>query len=163
MDTILVVNAGSSSVKFQVFAIEGAGPRRLIKGQVDGIGTRPRLRAEDASGQRLIDQSHEPGLVKDVPVALQTAGTWLRQSHQIDAAAVGHRVVHGGPQYERPVAIDDAVLSQLERYTPLAPLHQPNNLAAITALRARAPGLLQVACFDTAFHRAHPALADHYA
>jgi acetate kinase len=71
--------------------------------------------------------------------------------------------VHGGPEYDHPVMIDDEVLSHLERYAPLAPLHQPNNLAPIYALRARAPGLRQVACFDTAFHRAHPALADHYA
>jgi acetate kinase len=164
MDTILVVNAGSSSVKFQAFTVEGSTePRRLVKGQIDGIRTRPRLRAEDAHGQQLIDHAYAPELVSDVPVALQIAGTWLRQSQRIEMIAVGHRVVHGGPRYERPIAIDDAVIAQLERYTPLAPLHQPNNLAAIKALHARAPELLQVACFDTAFHRTHDALADHYA
>jgi acetate kinase len=85
----------------------------------------------------------------------------LRETQQLEPIAAGHRVVHGGPQYDKPVVVDDAVLAH--RYTPLAPLHQPNNLAPIRAIRVRAPGLLQVACFDTAFHRMHPALADHYA
>jgi acetate kinase len=76
MDTILVVNAGSSSVKFQVFAIDGAGPQRLIKGQVDGVGTQPRLRAEATDEQSLIDQRFAPDDVKDVPAALQAAGAW---------------------------------------------------------------------------------------
>jgi acetate kinase len=164
MDTILVVNAGSSSVKFQVFGADGtAQPRRLIKGQVDGVGTRPRLRAEDADKRQLVDQSYDPEQVKTVPAALQSAGTWLRETQNLDPIAAGHRVVHGGPRYDKPVMIDDAVLSHLEGYAPLAPLHQPNNLAPIHAIRASAPGLLQVACFDTAFHRTHPALADHYA
>src|SRR4051812_24787080 len=164
MDTVLVVNAGSSSVKLQVFAIDGAGePQRLIKGQVDGIGTRPRLRAEGADKKQLIDQAYAPEDVKTVPVALQTAGDWLRRTQQLDPVAVGHRVVHGGPEYDRPIALDGTVVSNLERYVPLAPLHQPNNLAPIQAIRARSPELLQVACFDTAFHRTHDALADHYA
>ena len=164
MDTILVVNAGSSSVKFQVFGAEaGAKPRRLIKGQVDGVGTRPRLRAEAADQGQLVDQSYDPSQVKDVPAALERAGTWLRATQNLEPVAAGHRVVHGGPRYDRAVAIDDEVLAHLEGYAPLAPLHQPNNLAPIRAIRARTPALLQVACFDTAFHRTHHALADHYA
>jgi acetate kinase len=164
MDTILVVNAGSSSVKFQVFAVEGkSGPRRLIKGQMDGIGTRPRLRAEDADKTPLIDRSYVPAEVGDVPAALQTAGAWLRETRKLEPSAVGHRVVHGGPKYDRPVLVDSTVLADLERYTSLAPLHQPNNLAPIRSMLARFPGLPQVACFDTAFHRGHSALADHYA
>ena len=94
---------------------------------------------------------------------MQIAAAWLRERQELELIAVGHRVVHGGPEYTRPIMIDDEVLSHLERYAPLAPLHQPNNLAAIYALRARAAGLRQVACFDTAFHRTHSALADHYA
>ena len=164
MDTILVVNAGSSSVKFQMFAISrSAEPERVIKGQVDGIGTQPRLRAEGSDKKLLVDQRYAPERVKDVSAALQTAGAWLRASQKLEPIAVGHRVVHGGPEYDRPIMIDDKVLSHLDRYAPLAPLHQPNNLAPIYALRARAPGLRQVACFDTAFHRTHHALADHYA
>src|SRR4051794_9506563 len=164
MDTILVVNAGSSSVKFQVFAVDGlADPTCLIKGQVDGIGTRPRLRAYANDRTQLVDRVYTPEGMKDVSSALQAAGAWLRETQKVDLIAVGHRVVHGGPDYDRPVVVDDAVLARLERCASLAPLHQPNNLAAIYALRARAPDLRQVACFDTAFHRTHGPLADRYA
>jgi acetate kinase len=164
MDTILVVNAGSSSVKFQVFAAgDDGGLRRLIKGQMDGIGSRPRLRAENTDGKILIDQSYASAQVGDVPAALLTAGAWLRETQKLEPAAVGHRVVHGGPQYDRPVRVDTEVLARLERLVSLAPLHQPNNLAPIRALLARFPNLPQVACFDTAFHRGHSAVADHYA
>jgi acetate kinase len=164
MDTILVVNAGSSSVKFQVFDADGPDRlKRLIKGQMSGIGTRPRLHAEAADRTPLIDQSYAPEDVADVATALAVAGTWLRQTQNLEPVAVGHRVVHGGPQYDRPVLVDMSVLADLERYVPLAPLHQPNNLAPIRSLLARFPDLPQVACFDTAFHRGHSALADHYA
>jgi acetate kinase len=164
MDTILVVNAGSSSVKFQVFRAErGNDLTRLIKGQVDGIGTRPRLRATAADGTLLVDETFSPEKVADVPAALASAGAWLRNMQNLDPVAVGHRVVHGGPHYDRPTLVDAAVLAQLERYVSLAPLHQPNNLAPIRSLMARAPELPQVACFDTAFHRGHDPLADHYA
>ncbi|MFL5103863.1 MAG: acetate/propionate family kinase [Xanthobacteraceae bacterium] len=164
MDTILVVNAGSSSLKFQVFATDGAQDlRRLVKGQMDGIGTRPRLRADAADGKRLIDRSYPPGEVPDVPTAIGATATWLRETQKVQLLAVGHRVVHGGPEYDRPVLVDQEVVTRLDRYVSLAPLHQPNNLAPIRALLARRPDLPQVACFDTAFHRGHDALADHYA
>jgi acetate kinase len=164
MDPILVVNAGSSSVKFQVFAIDGERDlRRLIKGQMDGIGTRPRLRAAAADGTVLIDEAYVRERVADVAAALATAGEWLRETQTLHPVAVGHRVVHGGPQYDRPVLVDANVLHDLERYVPLAPLHQPNNLAPIRSVLARFPDIPQVACFDTAFHRGHDALADHYA
>src|SRR5215470_744763 len=125
MDTILAVNAGSSSVKFQVFAVAGGDLERLIKGQMDGIGTRPRLRAEAAGKRSLVDRAYAVEQVKDVPAALQTAGTWLRETQKLEPVAVGHRVVHGGPEYNRPILVDAAVLATLERYVPLAPLHQP--------------------------------------
>src|ERR1043165_8934789 len=163
MGPILVVNAGSSSVKFQGFATGATGPHRLLKGQVDAIGTKPRLRAEGADKKKLIDQTYAPEQLKDVSAALQTAGSWLRESQKIEPAAVGHRVVHGGPEYDQPILIDQSVLARLERYAPLAPLHQPNNLAPIRVLLDRMPGIPQVACFDTAFHRSHHAVADHYA
>jgi acetate kinase len=164
MDTILVVNAGSSSVKFQVFDTDGnSGLTRLIKGQMDGIGARPRLRAAAADGTVLIDEAYAPERMADVPTALATAGAWLRETQNLAPIAVGHRVVHGGPQYDRPTLVDARVLADLERYVSLAPLHQPNNLAPIRSIQARFPDLPQVACFDTAFHRSHPALADHYA
>jgi acetate kinase len=164
MDTILVVNAGSSSVKFQVFSIEEAGElRRRIKGQMDGIGSRPRLRANGAASEPLIDRTYPTETVPSVPAAMGIAGEWLRGELSIHPIAVGHRVVHGGPDYDKPVLIDHRVVASLERFVSLAPLHQPHNLAPIRSILAGFPTLPQVACFDTAFHRTHSALADHYA
>jgi acetate kinase len=164
MDTILVVNAGSSSVKFQVFSIEGEGKlRRLIKGQMDGIGSRPRLRASGADSDPLADRAYPIESVPDIPAAMGVAGGWLRDELRINPMAVGHRVVHGGPDYDRPVLIDHGVVARLERFVALAPLHQPHNLAPIRSLLANFPTLPQVACFDTAFHRTHDAVADYYA
>jgi acetate kinase len=164
MDAILVVNAGSSSLKFQVFGTDGSrNLQRLVKGQMDGIGTRPRLRAEAADKTSLIDRIYATGEVADLPSAIQQAAAWLRETQRVDLVAVGHRVVHGGPEYDRPVLVDAQTLARLERYVSLAPLHQPNNLAPIRTLLARRPELPQVACFDTAFHRGHGGVADHYA
>jgi len=164
MDTILVVNAGSSSVKFQVFSIEGEGKlRRLIKGQMDGIGSRPRLRASGADSDPLADRAYPIESVPDIPAAMGIAGAWLRDELRINPMAVGHRVVHGGPDYDRPVLIDHGVVARLERFVALAPLHQPHNLAPIRSLLTNFPALPQVACFDTAFHRTHDAVADYYA
>jgi acetate kinase len=164
MDTILVVNAGSSSVKFQVFALESDGElTRRIKGQMDGIGTRPRLRATAHDGATLIDRSYRQAEVADVDAALALVGTWLRRDQEIEPIAVGHRVVHGGPDYDRPVLVDDHVIARLARYVSLAPLHQPHNLAPIRSIRAGFPRLPQVACFDTAFHRGHAAVVEHFA
>jgi acetate kinase len=164
MDTILVVNAGSSSVKFQVFAVDGDGRlQRQIKGQMDGIGSRPRLRAIGVNGEPLADLVYAVEAVQDVPAALMTTGDWLRSELGVNPLAVGHRVVHGGPDYDRPVFADQAVVTRLERFTPLAPLHQPHNLAPVRTLMNKFPTLPQVLCFDTAFHRDHDPLADHYA
>jgi len=164
MDTILIINAGSSSVKFQVFSVDGDGRlQRQIKGQMDGIGSRPRLRASGAGGDKLADRAYPIENVRDVTAALQIAADWLRDELRITPLAVGHRVVHGGPEYDRPVLIDHGVVSHLEKLAPLAPLHQPYNLAPIRALLANFPSLPQVACFDTAFHRSHSDLADFYA
>ena len=164
MDTILIVNAGSSSLKFQVFAVGAERDLKcLVKGQVDGIGTRPRLRAVTPDRTVLVDRSYQQQEVQYLPDAIHVAGTWLEETQRFNFVAAGHRVVHGGPGYSGPVLISDGVLARLESYTPLAPLHQQNNLAPIRALRALRPGLPQVACFDTAFHRAHGELADRYA
>jgi acetate kinase len=164
MDTILVVNAGSSSIKFQIFAIEGEGKlRRQLKGQMDGIGSRPRLCAKDADGELLVDRAYQTEAVSDVLAGMAIARDWLRDERRIVPTAVGHRVVHGGPDYDRPVLIDQSVVSRLERFVTLAPLHQPYNLAPIRLLLTNRSTLPQVACFDTAFHRSHGELADHYA
>lgn len=164
MDTILVVNAGPSSVKFQVYSIEGEGRlRREIKGRIDGIGRRLRLRASAANGDPLANRTYPVAAASDVAAAMEIASAWLRDEHRIHPIAVGHRVVHGGPEFDRPVLIDRGVMARLERLVALAPLQQPHNLAPVRPILANFPGLPQVACFDTAFHRTHAAVADHYA
>ena len=164
-DTILVVNAGSSSIKFSSYEI-GDGPTLRLgsKGQMDGIGTHARLRVRDKQGAALTDQKYSTDDVPDLSAAMAAVGDWLR-THLNGGApvAVGHRVAHGGPRYAAPVKVDEAVLTALERLVPLAPLHQPHNLGPIRSIRARLPGTPQVACFDTAFHRGHADVADRYA
>lgn len=164
-ETILVLNAGSSSVKFQLFAVGDAGNLiRQLKGQIEGIGTNPHLLAKGKDGATLIDTTWPASAVADAPAALDKTVGWLQQ--QLDGAlpsAVGHRVAHGGPDFAEPTLVDDAVLDRLARLVPLAPLHQPNNLAPIRAIRARRPDMRQVACFDTAFHRGHSEVAQRYA
>jgi acetate kinase len=164
-EIILVVNAGSSSLKFELFRIDAEDAlARMIKGQVDGIATRPRLFVKDAEGHVLFDEQHPAASVPDLPGALALARSRLAgQLGDAAPAAVGHRVVHGGPEYDAPTLVDDQVLAELERFVPLAPLHQANNLAPIRAVRARDPALPQVACFDTAFHRGHSAAAERFA
>jgi acetate kinase len=163
-DTILVVNAGSSSIKFQLFAIK---PRehldRLLRGQIEGIGTKPRLMAKGADGSVVIDTTWDAKDVGDLPQALDRLVLFLREHVGQLPVAIGHRVVHGGSEFIEPIAVDSWVLERLQRFIPLAPLHQPNNLAPIEIVLNRQPHLLQVACFDTAFHRHHPEVADRYA
>ncbi|MFO1075572.1 MAG: acetate/propionate family kinase [Geminicoccaceae bacterium] len=164
-DTLLVVNAGSSSIKFQLFEVLAGGRLDLeLKGQLEGIGSRPRLEAKDGDGRRLIDDVYDPGEIHDVAQALDHLGQWLQEQLQGQKPiAIGHRVVHGGPSYSRPVLIDEEVIGRLDELADLAPLHQPNNLAPIRAIRERFPDIPQVACFDTAFHRSHPEVADRFA
>jgi acetate kinase len=127
MDAILVVNAGSSSVKFQIFGVyEDRGLKRLVKGQMDGIGTLPRLIAKGSGDSQLIDRTYEAPEVPNVGVAMLVVGEWLRTTQQFELMAVGHRVVHGGAKYDRPVIVDQAAVATLEQYVSLAPLHQPN-------------------------------------
>ncbi|QND34589.1 acetate/propionate family kinase (plasmid) [Sinorhizobium meliloti] len=163
MDALLVVNAGSSSLKFQVFGIAGMVLTHQIRGKVDGIGTRPRLQATAADGTKLIDQTYDAKAVRDLPAAITEARRWLLTLEGFELQAVGHRVVHGGPDYKRPVLIDAAVLDRLAGYQDLAPLHQPNNLAPIRLAMEINPDVPQVACFDTAFHRGHAKHTDCYA
>jgi acetate kinase len=163
MDAILVINAGSSSLKFQVFGIEGGDLIRRLRGQIDGIGVRPRLRAADGEGIELVDRSYDVGEVADVPAALAELRGWLRTREGLAVRAIGHRVVHGGPDHARPVLVDAAVLARLAGYEALAPLHQPSNLAPIRLAMEIDPTVPQVACFDTAFHRGHANHADCYA
>jgi acetate kinase len=163
--SILVVNAGSSSVKFSIYDTDDGHTLSLAsKGHIDGIGTRPRLRARTAGGATLDDQAYPAHDVPDASAAMARVGGWLR-SHLdgVLPVAVGHRVAHGGPDHASAALVDDALLTALERLAPLAPLHQPYNLGPIRTIQARFPGIPQVACFDTAFHRSHPDVADRYA
>ena len=163
--TILVVNAGSSSIKFSLYETGDGGTLSLAsKGQLYGIGAQPRLRVVDARGAPLSDQKYPPDDVPDVSAAMARVGGWLRTHLDgVWPVAVGHRVAHGGPAYATAALVDDAVLAALEQLVPLAPLHQPHNLGPIRTIQARFPGTPQVACFDTAFHRGHAAVADRYA
>ena len=163
MDVILVLNAGSSSLKFQIFAMGLTGLERKVRGQIDGIGVHTRFRAADAAGAVLIDERPEVNAIPDLPAATRALKVWLRGLSGYTLRAVGHRVVHGGPDYSAPIRIDEVALERLRAFEALAPLHQPNNLAPIRLVRELVPDLPQVACFDTAFHRNHPAVADCYA
>ncbi len=161
MTTLLVVNAGSSSLKFQLFEAGDGAPKRRIRGQMDGIGVHPRLRATDAAGATLVDA--EQSRVLDLPTAIAATRAWFQTLGGLDIHAVGHRVVHGGPDFDRPALIDADILARLDALCSLAPLHQPNNLAPIRLVMEIAPEAPQVACFDTAFHRTRAPYADCYA
>ena len=164
-ETILVLNSGSSSIKFQLFAVSARERlERRMKGLIEGIGTRPRFTAKGATGDSLVDETWPAAEVGTVPAALAKLVAFLRE--QIGGQlprAIGHRVVHGGPIYTSPVIVTDAVLDRLQQLVPLAPLHQPNNLAPIRTILDRLPDLPQVACFDTAFHQGHAEVADRFA
>jgi acetate kinase len=162
MEAILVLNAGSSSLKFQLLAAT-PGLDRQVRGQIDGIGVRPRLHASGAHGVILVDRTWAAAELPNLPAATEALRTWLSGLGGVELRAVGHRVVHGGPDFDRPVRIDADVLARLTALEPLAPLHQPHNLAAIRVVAAIDPDLPQVACFDTAFHRGHPEHTDCYA
>ncbi|MGK9200748.1 acetate/propionate family kinase [Sinorhizobium meliloti] len=163
MEALLVINAGSSSLKFQIFGIATAGLERQVRAKLDGIGTRPRLKATAADGTELTDRSLDRTDVRDLPAALSVARDWLATLRGFDLRAIGHRVVHGGPDYVRPVLIDTTVLDRLSSYQDLAPLHQPNNLAPIRLAMEIKPDVPQVACFDTGFHRGRAEHTDCYA
>ena len=164
-DTILVLNAGSSSIKFSLFAAAGVEPAVVAQGQIEGIDTSPHFIVQDAAGQTAHEQSWAQGTQLGHDGAVAHIGDWLQETYaaQHQLAAVGHRVVHGGVDYAAPVRIDREVVAQLETLVPLAPLHQPHNLAPIRSLLERRPQLPQVACFDTAFHRSNPPLAQMFA
>ncbi|MGZ9092114.1 MAG: acetate/propionate family kinase [Rhodoplanes sp.] len=162
MSSIAVVNAGSSSVKFAVFDAPAETSLRL-KGQIEGIGVTPRAKLSDAQGKGLLQEDLQPDGF-DHAAATQTmmriAAPWLEGR---DISAVGHRVVHGGCEYAAPLLLTDEIIERLATFIPLAPLHQPHNLAVIRAIRASHPQLPQVACFDTAFHRSQPPIAQAFA
>jgi len=160
-DFALVLNAGSSSLKYRVFRRPEANAWRLDeRGQIEGIGTSPHLIAKDATGTTLADEKLNAG-INSGPKALNALAERLHSQYGgARVLGVGHRVVHGGPCFADPVVVTPAVLAELHRLTPLAPLHQPYNLAAIEAVSERLPGVPQVACFDTSFHRGQSKVAE---
>jgi acetate kinase len=164
MDAIAVVNAGSSSIKFSLYTGNGKDLTLIARGQAEGLFTAPKFVAKDAQGQVLAEKTWGEGVRLGHEGALEHLVSFLRShfsEHRL--VAVGHRVVHGGLEYSKPVRVDARVVAALEKFVPLAPLHQPHNLAPIRALLARAPELPQIACFDTAFHRGQPAVAQAFA
>ncbi len=162
---LLVLNAGSSSLKFRTFELDGQRLEGGLSGQIDAIGTHARLRVTGPDGTRLEDRALEGAdATPDAQSALALLVRWLgARLAGRRIAAVGHRVVHGGPRHAEPVRVDEALLADLDTLVPLAPLHQPHNLAPIRALAAVWPDVAQVACFDTAFHRTQPAEAETFA
>jgi acetate kinase len=159
-DHVLTLNAGSSSIKFALFAAAAPWPRLLAEGQVQGLGAQPTLEAEIVGGGSLkgpmVGENHAAGV--------QQILEWLKESFpEIAIKAVGHRVVHGGVRYAAPTIVDDRVLQELRELEPLAPLHEPHNVAGIEAARRVFPSAPQVACFDTAFHRGHNFVNEAYA
>lgn len=164
MDVILVINAGSSSVKFSIFAVGGNRLSQICNGNIEEIDTNPRFRVRQPGGELLDEQRWPEGVRLGHDGAVTFLFDWLRgHSAGYTPIGVGHRIVHGGSQYAAPVRVDDAVIAQLEALVPLAPLHQPHNLAALKAIAARRSNLPQVACFDTAFHHGQPAIATQFA
>jgi acetate kinase len=162
-NALLVLNAGSSSLKFSVF-LDDDPPRLLLRGQLEGLPTRPRFVARNATAI-VAEKEWEPGVRLDHRGAIEYLLAWGRSGVLGDRRiiAVGHRVVHGGAKYSAPVRLDAETLAELEALVSLAPLHQPHNVAAIKAVAQMAPNLAQVACFDTSFHRAQPAVAQAFA
>jgi acetate kinase len=160
-DYLLVLNAGSSSLKFCVYRRWDPQLWEIdAHGQIGGLGTAPRFTASRKRGGITVDE-RLIAAVRDAPSALEHLAVWLRAQYgNAHVLGVGHRVVHGGVRYAEPVLVTPAVLDDLRALVPLAPLHQPHNLAAIDAVSARLPGVPQVACFDTSFHRGWPAVAE---
>jgi acetate kinase len=161
-DYAVVLNAGSSSLKFCVYRKPHARGWRLeARGQIEGIATSPRFSAKDGNGARLADQTLDTATVRDGRTALDSLADWLRDRFGgARILGVGHRIVHGGSRFKGPVVVTPEVLQELQRLVPLAPLHQPYNIAAIEAVSERLPQVPQVACFDTSFHRGQPAVAE---
>jgi acetate kinase len=158
---VLVLNAGSSSLKFCVYRCPERAPWQLdARGAIDGIGSAPRFVGKDGTSRTIEDRALT-GEVRDGRGALDALAGWLRERFGgATVLGVGHRVVHGGARFDAPTIVTPEVMTALRALVPLAPLHQPHNLAAIDAVSERLPDVPQVACFDTSFHRGHAAVAD---
>jgi acetate kinase len=160
-DYVLVLNAGSSSLKFCVYRRPDDKDWEVAaRGQIEGVGTSPRLSAKDAQGEVLVNE-HLNAAVADGNAAIEALASWLRSKWSgARVLGVGHRVVHGGVRFSQPIVLTRQILADLSELIPLAPLHQPYNLAAIEAVFNRLPDVPQVACFDTGFHSHHSEVAN---
>jgi acetate kinase len=159
---ILTLNAGSSSIKFALFDLE-TELAEAVRGEVEGLGSTPHLQAEKA-GRKFADTALDAAKVTDHASALTVALDVLeKEIGGVAIAAVGHRVVHGGIAFTESIVLDEPRIADLQKLSPLAPLHQPHNLSGIRAAQRAFPDAMQVACFDTAFHRSHPWVNDTYA
>ncbi|MGJ5023297.1 acetate/propionate family kinase [Bradyrhizobium oligotrophicum] len=163
MQHILTLNSGSSSIKFALFE-EDAVLVETVHGQIEGLGrSAPHLEAK-LRGAPLADERLDAASAADHEAALGVVLEVLQRAiGRTEVDAVGHRVVHGGLAFTRPIVVNDDVLNDLQKLIPLAPLHQPHNLSGVRAAHRAFPGAMQVACFDTAFHRSHPWVNDTYA
>jgi acetate kinase len=163
-EAILVLNAGSSSIKFALFVDRGGALELEVGGQIEGLYTAPRFAARDQAGKLEAEASWEDAEKFGHGGALDYLLPFLRRRLGGDhLVGVGHRVVHGGLEYAQPMRVDPAILAALDKLVPLAPLHQPHNLAPVRRLLESVPDLPQVVCFDTAFHRASPEIAQRFA
>lgn len=166
MKAILVLNAGSSSLKFALFPLDGeVATAPVFSGQVEGIGAAPEITLKTADGERIREKVQASGNAEQQHEAALHQVFHLVTAHNpsLSIAAAGHRIVHGGEHYSAPALLDAATLERLKNHVPLAPLHQPHNLRAVSAVAALLPEIPQVGCFDTAFHRSQPALAQTFA
>ncbi len=161
-NSIAVINAGSSSIKFALFDATQE-ERRRFRGQIEGIGTAPHLYVVDATGAKVDDRSFDPQGFDHGAATREIIELARRLLVEGSVVGVGHRVVHGGVKYASPVRVNETVLKDLAELTPLAPLHAPHNIAPIRAIMEAAPQLPQIACFDTAFHRSQSILAQTFA
>jgi len=157
---IAVLNAGSSSIKFALYSLNET---LRFKGQVEEIGVAPRLYVTNSAGKAVAEKTWPSEGFDHQAATRELLQSAIELLQGAEVAAVGHRVVHGGPDYSAPVRIDENVLASLAKLAPLAPLHQPHNLAPIRTIAEAAPHIPQVACFDTAFHRSQPRLAQTFA
>lgn len=164
-DAIIVLNAGSSSLKFSIYVVADEGLNLATRGQIEGLGTSPRFKAKDQQGQVLADVALQgSGKGFGHLEAFAHLGQWAREKFggKLSPVAVGHRMAHGGLDFVQPTLINPEVLAALEKLIPLVPLHQPHNLAGVNAVTQLRPDLPQVACFDTAFHRGRPPVTERF-
>jgi acetate kinase len=168
-DAIVVLNAGSSSLKFSLYVVEGEDLRLEARGQVEGLGTSPMFKAKNAEGTVLAEgpvgePGEDPSRIKHAE-AYRHLATWVRAEYrgELKPTGVGHRIVHGGSEFTEPTLIDAAFVAALEKLVPLMPLHLPHNLAGVKGVQKLRPDLPQVACFDTSFHRGRAKVTERFA